>query len=114
MVDILKKAFFGYQKMFFYINIAKAEYAKVSGLLYETLGILTLLAVQNINPKLWQVVLIYILILFVLGTLAGKFFVWIGIAKYNTSLSNTQNPEMLKILKELETINKKLDALDRR
>lgn len=104
MVDILKKAFFGYQKMFFYINIAKGEYAKLSGLLYETLGILTLLALHNINPKLWQVVLIYILILFGVGTIAGKFLVWVGIVKYNNSLGNKQNSELTEILERVKKI----------
>lgn len=107
-MDFLKKIFFAYQKMFFYINIAKGEYAKVSGLLYETLGILTLLAVRGITPKFWQVALIYVFILFGVGTVAGKFLAWLGIVKYNNSLSNTHNPEITEILERVKRIEEKI------
>lgn len=107
----LKKIFFGYQKLFFYINLTKGEYAKVSGLLYETLAIMTLLAVRGINPEIWKVVLIYIFILFVIGGGVGKFLAWIGLAKYNASLSNTHNPEFQILLSKVEKIESNLEKL---
>lgn len=90
-----------------YIGHAKGEYYKPLSLLTEYLALLTFAKVYNISFSFTSIVLAYVTIMG-LFLISGIVLVRLGIVKYNTRLSNTQNPEILKIKKDVEYIKRKL------
>ena len=115
MNEKFKRPLYFYQRIFFYVGQAKNELLKPLGFWNETIAILTLLTVSGYKPGLTQTVLAYIILLLLLAV-AGKIILSLGIAKFNTSLGNYQNPELTRIdetvsaiKRDVEEIKKKLE-----
>lgn len=100
---LLKKVFFIYQKLMWYVGQSNAEIRKPLIFLNEILLIITFLAVKGYKIEILSVILLYILILG-LAVLIGKFLTWVGVVAYNARLVNKQNPELLEILEKLKEI----------
>lgn len=93
-----------------YMSHSKAELNKPLQFWNETLLILTFLTVRNINVPTGTVVIIYLAVFLAL-VIAGKILVKIGVVRFNTRLGNTQNPELLEILKRVKSIEDSLNEL---
>lgn len=104
-----RKSLYLYQRVFFYIAQAKNEALKPLGFWNETLLILTFLAVSNQRPSLPIILLSYIAVL-AMAALIGKLIVSMGIVKYNTRISNHQNPELMMILEEIKKLREELKS----
>lgn len=104
---MLKKLFFSYQRLFWYVGQAKTEYGKFGSFIPETLTILTYLSVKNVEVKAWHIPIAYIFLLLIAG-LIGKVIAWLGITKYNNTLNNDHNKEILEILERLKRIEEKM------
>lgn len=93
-----------YQRAFFYTLLAKNELLKPLGFWNETVLILTFLSVRfNFNPALTTILLTYLIFL-ALMSVAGKILVITGVPKYNTSINNRENPELLEVLERLKRV----------
>ena len=103
----LKTLFLFYQRGMWYTNQAKGEYAKIGSFIPETLMIMTYLTVKGIEVKGWYVPLAYLLLMVIAAGL-GKFFVLIGVTRYNNSLSNDHNAEIMGIREDIGKIKDKL------
>jgi hypothetical protein len=111
-MDFLKKIFFSYQKVCWYVNLAKGEYAKVGSFIPETLMVMTYLTVQGVKIESWYIPIFYLLIMGV-AAIIGVFLAKIGVAKYNTTLGNAHNEELTRILSLTEKIAKHLNIKDK-
>jgi hypothetical protein len=100
-MEYIRKLFFGYQKIAWYVNQAKGEYAKFGSFIPETLTLMTYLSVKGIEIRWWYVPLFYGGIMVIAGIL-GWFLAYIGVVKYNNSLANSHNEEISEILKILK------------
>lgn len=106
-MELLKKLFFSYQRLAWYINQAKGEYAKFGSFIPETLMIMTYLSVKGVKVETWHIPFFYVLVMIV-AALIGKTLDLVGVVRYNQSLGNKRNDELIKILKDLEEIKEKL------
>ena len=105
----MKKLFYWYQRMFWYIGMANGEIRKPLTFTNETLQLMTYLAVIGVKTKYWWVVVTYLVIM-ILMIIIGKLYVVSGAPKYLARVNNAQNPEFLRILKDLEEIKAKLNG----
>ena len=100
--EAAKDLLYLYQRVFFYLQQAKNEALKPLGFYNETLLILTFLAVRfDFNPSITQILGAYLVVL-IAGSIAGNLIVRLGIVRYNTRITNQQNPELMLILEKLE------------
>jgi hypothetical protein len=90
-----------------YIGHSKSEYYKPLSLLTEYLAIMTFAKVYGVSFSLMFMIIAYVAIM-VLFYISGILLVKFGIIKYNTRLANTQNPELLKIKKDVQYIKSRL------
>ena len=104
----IKRLFYFYQRVFWFVGMANGEIRKPLIYSNEALQLMTYLAVIGIQTKIWIVALVYLVIIAVM-TIIGKLYVISGAPKYLSRISNEQNPEFLKILKDLEEIKEKLN-----
>lgn len=96
-----------YQRLFWYVSLAKNEALKPLGFWNETLLILTFLAVSGQRPALKYILIAYVAILLI-AAIIGKIIVGMGIVKYNTKIANHQNPELMEILDEIKKLRAEL------
>jgi hypothetical protein len=89
------------------VSIAYNETKKPLTFTSVVLPLLTLFAVYGFKPSVNQIVIANVLIIIVAGVI-GKLIVWLGIAKYNSTISNEQNPEIMQILQEIKEIKEKI------
>jgi len=89
------------------MGVAKGEITKPLQFWNETLLILIYLKTMGIIPTIYWTIGIYMGI-YVLFIIFGKILVLIGVVAYNNRLGNTQNPEIMEIIKRLERIEEKL------
>jgi hypothetical protein len=90
-----------------YVSHTKNEYYKPLSMLNEYLVLLTFAKVYDISFNFLQIALFYITVLFVFF-ITGLFLVRIGIVRYNTTLSNTQNEELMAIKKDVAWIKRNI------
>lgn len=101
-----------YQRFFFYVSTFKNELLKPLGFWNEAVLILTFLTIRfGYNTTLKETVLGYLLVLFIAGVI-GKLIVAFGIVKIGMTITNNENPEITKIIKKLEGIEKKLESFE--
>ena len=102
--ESMKNLLYFYQRTFWYLQQAKNELLKPLGFYNETLLILTFLSVRfDFNPSITQILLAYLVVL-IIGSAVGNVIVRLGIVRYNTKITNHQNPELMLILEKLEKI----------
>jgi len=106
--ESLKKFFEGYQREFWFVQLAHGELQKPLVLTGITLSLMTFLAVYGIKTKFWLIGIIYVVAVIVLDII-GRLYVATGAPKYLARLNNDQNNEIQKILADLEEIKSKLD-----
>jgi len=80
-----------------YAAQARGEYAKIGSFIPETLAIITLLSVRGVSVPFWHIPLYY-LTLMIVAAGVGRFLVWVGILRYNTTLGNNHNAELRELL----------------
>lgn len=105
MKEKLHSMFLTYQKLMWYATQAKGELYKPLSVLNEFLIIVVWFEVRGISFSFIQLMLAYC-VLQLLFIVFGAILTKLGIIKFNTTLGNKQNPELIKILK----IVKKLGA----
>jgi hypothetical protein len=106
----LKKLYYYYQRVMFYVGKAKGEINKPLQLSNETLLLITFLSVRGINVGIFFVISIYLLVIFILA-IFGIIFVKTGTIRYNNSLDNGENNELQKILVLVTKIDEKIEEL---
>lgn len=99
-----KSIFFTYQRVMWYAQVSKNEYAKIGSFIPETLGILIYLQIRGIQTPIWQVPLYYVCLMIVAAAV-GKILTVIGVMRYGNKLSNEHNEELSEILRILKTQN---------
>lgn len=104
MVDILKKAFYSYQKCFFYVNTAKGEYAKIGSFIPETLMILTYLKLNGVSVKVWQIPLFYLGLILIAGVGGWILAERIGVQRLNNTIGNEHNEQITEILTRIRKL----------
>ena len=97
-----------YQKGMFYVSQFAGEYGKIGRFINETLMIATYLTVKGTDVKPIHIIGLYLFII-LFAAIIGKILVAIGVADYNNRLANAYNPEIQKIVKDLEAIKKHLN-----
>lgn len=98
-----------YQRAMFYASQFGSEVGKPLRFITETLQVATYLTVIGFIVKPYMLVFVYIFIL--LAAIAiGRWLAYIGIVKYNTTLNNNHNPELQRILQELQYVRAKIDG----
>ena len=103
----MKSIYYYYLRAVWYMGVAKGEITKPLQFWNETLLILIYLKTMGIIPTIYWTIGIYMGI-YVLFIIFGKILVLIGVVAYNNRLGNTQNPEIMEIIKRLERIEEKL------
>lgn len=101
MRELAHKIFLRYQKLMWYANQAKFEAYKPLSVINEFLIIVVWFEVRGIQFTYTQLAGAYVLLQLVF-ILIGVFLTKIGIVKFNTTLGNKQNPELIKILRVVE------------
>lgn len=94
-----------YQRAMWYQGHTGTEIGKPLRFFSEFGIFILLLSDSGINTSIEQKILFYFLIILV-GVYAGKFLVWIGVVSYNNTLNNSQNEELMEILKIVKELNK--------
>jgi len=105
--EYLKRLYFFYQKMQFYAAQAESEYTKISRFLNTSL-LLGVFARSLGFPITIKVIILFNLAMLILAVLIGKFLINLGITRFNSRLSNQQNPEIMRILTSIEKLEKEL------
>ena len=106
--DRFKKVFYLYQRSMWYLGFTAQETQKPLRFLNETLLIITYLAVLDIRPGVVTIIITYLIVI-TSAVVLGKLLVFFGVIRYNTTLANGQNMELMEILKKIEQIERKLN-----
>ena len=101
-----------YNRAMWRMSIAKGELAKPLQFSNETIWIATLLAVKGIDVSVLNILIAYIVV-FISMILIGEFLIRIGVLQYMNSLGNSQNLEMMAILKSVKQIELKVEELQK-
>lgn len=106
----LKKINEYYQLQMWYIAQFGGEISKPMRFYPEMILSLGLLALYGVKFEWFHIVLFYIGIL-IFARMAGYILVRWHVIKFNTTLANKQNPELLRILKSVQKIRKDIKYL---
>jgi hypothetical protein len=103
---VIKRLFFLYQRAMWLVGQARAEAGKPLGLITEFSAILTPALLLGFTITAWQIPVIYGSVL-VVAVCAGYVLTRTGVVAYNTQLNNTQNKELLEILKTVKRMERR-------
>ena len=98
---------FFYERALYYSSLAYGEYGKIGQFVRDALLIVTALAVRGYKPRKWQIVIAFIGVL-VLSVIVGIVLVKLQVPQYNSTLSNSYNPQIQEILQNQQLILEKL------
>ena len=92
----------------FYSGIALGEIGKPLQLRNETVYVILLASAYGVKLHFPAIALAYLAI-FIMLVVIGKIIVKVGMVKYNNTIGNFQNPELMSIIERLDRIENKIN-----
>lgn len=101
---------FLYQRAMFYSGVALAEIGKPLQLRNEAVYVVLLAAAYGFKIPIFTMAVAYI-ILFIILIIVGKIIIKIGMMRYNTTLGNYQNIELMSVVDKLNNLQTTVDEI---
>ena len=103
--DIAGSALYLYQRVFWYVGVAKNEALKPLGFWNETILILTFLTVSGTKLTLPVILIGYVGIM-AAAAIVGKVLTVLGIPRYVNRINNKQNDEFMTIVNKITELER--------